>query len=84
MHIAWVVRGGISGTATKTKRRSRGVLVVKREGGGGGEQGEHGCLWGTKLMNPTPPECLVNVTVPEDYCVRGESEAEWGAEGGKE
>ena len=32
-------------TATETKRRSRGVLVVKRQGGGGGEQSEHGC-WG--------------------------------------
>ena len=43
VHIGWVVRGGIPRTATKTERRSRGVLVVKREGGGGGEQGEHGC-----------------------------------------
>ncbi len=47
VHVAWVVRAGIPRTATKTERRSRGVLVVKREGGGGGEQGEHG---GTEVI----------------------------------
>ena len=35
-------------TATETKRRSRGVLVVKRQGGGGSEQSEHGC-WGYEV-----------------------------------
>ena len=45
VQIARVVRGGNLRTATETKRRSRGLLVVKREGGGGSEQSEHGC-WG--------------------------------------
>ena len=44
VQIARVVRGDNLRTATETKRRSRGVLVVKRQGGGGGEQSEHGFL----------------------------------------